>query len=341
MAIDSCGSAQFQAHAAVLLSTACADALLPADRLLARRLLMPPSQSSLEGINMKRNLCEVFGKLSIFSLVALVAATGCGPEQLEPASEGKPVAPEEVNVSKSAIVYGGHDYLFVTTPVNWDWAKMFCQQAGYSLVTINDASEEAFLQTQEFHRGLYNWWIGANDKGIEGSWGWSNGTSSYANWYPGEPNNGGNGEDCAVDRFSWKVGGIYDERWNDSPCEMEFPFICERDSAPTVNQGSFSYSASNTYNATVNTYNYSLPLRFGQIVTVGTCGVPGASGSGDTYLRILRNGSPITYAENDDAGSPCGVLSNISFFVYESATYTIQAGCYGSGSCSGTVAITY
>jgi hypothetical protein len=253
-------------------------------------------------------------------------------------SEDKPVASEEVSVIESAIVYGGHDYLFVTTPMHWDFAQMYCQRAGgYSLVTINDASEEAFLQTQESYRQRFNWWIGANDKDIEGSWVWSNGTSSYTNWYPGEPNNTGNSEDCAVDRFSWS--GSSDERWGDWPCATEFPFICERDQAPTVNQGSFSYSASNTDNATVKTHNYSIKLNFGQIFTVGTCGVPGASGSGDTYLRIMRSGS--TYIQNDDAGSPCDSLSNISFVVEETATYTIQAGCYGNTPCSGTVAFTY
>jgi hypothetical protein len=186
----------------------------------------------------------MFGKLGIMSLVAMTTATGCGVEQLDPESEAKPVVPEEWSTVESAIVYGGHDDLFVTTPKTWDEAQTYCQLAGgYSLVTINDSAEESFLQTQELYRGLYSWWIGANDKGLEGAWVWSNGTSSYSNWYPGEPNNAGGVEDCAVDRFSYPASGIYDERWNDSACSTPFPFICERDPAPTGNMTEAARSA--------------------------------------------------------------------------------------------------
>jgi hypothetical protein len=290
---------------------------------------------------MKKNLGEVFRKLGLMSLVATAAATGCGVEPMEQESGAGPVTPEEVSVVESAMVYGGHDYLFVVTPKTWDEAQSYCQLAGgYSLVTINDASEEAFLETQERYRGLYNWWIGANDRGFEGAWGWSNGASSFSNWYPGEPNDADGVEDCAVDRFSWSEGGIFDERWNDYACNRSFAFICERDPAPTANRGSFFYTASNTSSATANTHNQSIFLFAGQVFTAGTCGVPGAGGSGDTYLRI-NNPNGQEMARNDDAGSDCGLLSNISVVIPATGSYTIRAGCFSSGSCSGTVAYNY
>lgn len=284
---------------------------------------------------MKRNLCETFFKISALSLIAVAPALGCGVEPMDPESEARQTAEEEVGVVESAITYDGHDYLFVITPKTWEEAQSHCQLAGgYSLVTINDANEEAFLHTQETKRGLSNWWIGANDRGIEGSWVWANGSSVYTNWAPGEPNNHGGNEDCVMD--NWYGNG----QWNDGTCNSTFPFICERDPAPTGNRGSFSYTASNTASATVNTYNYSIQLYAGQLLTVGTCGVPGSSGSGDTYLRI-NNPYGQEIASNNDSGGTCSLLSNISIVVPVTGAYTVRAGCYNSGSCSGTVAFNY
>ncbi|HYO58560.1 lectin-like protein [Archangium sp.] len=291
----------------------------------------------------------MFSKLGVLVLAGVVPAIGCGGELVDAESEAKQAAMADVGVTESAVTNpaNGHDYLFVTTLKTWDEAQAYCQLAGgYSLVTINDAAEEMFLQYQEHARGqglLYGWWIGANDRGIEGSWTWVNGTSSYTNWYPGEPNDAYYREDCATDRFGNPSGGFYTEQWNDDSCSVPHPFICERDTAPTSNRGSFPYAASNTNSADIytgNTHNYALHLYAGQVFTVGTCGVPGATGSGDTYLRI-RNPSGSEIASNDDASGPCGLLSNISIVVPVTGTYTIVAGCYSSGSCSGTVAFNY
>ncbi|HEX8702354.1 MAG TPA: hypothetical protein VF815_26205, partial [Myxococcaceae bacterium] len=100
--------------------------------------------------------------------------------------------------------------------------------------------------------------------------------------------------------------------------------------------GSFSYSATNTASATQNTTNRSVVLNAGQTLQVGTCTVPGASGTGDTYLRLYGvNGSQVT--SNDDS---CGTLSFLSYKATQGGTYEIRAGCYSTGSCSGTVAYT-
>jgi hypothetical protein len=64
--------------------------------------------------------------------------------------------------------------------------------------------------------------------------------------------------------------------------------------------------------------------------------VAGASGSGDTYLR-LYGVSATQVAVNDDS---CNLLSYLTYTATQSGTYQIRAGCYSSGSCSGTVAYT-
>lgn len=268
-------------------------------------------------------------RVVLFSLIATLAAScGAVPEEEEHLQLGS---------VEQKITYGGHDYLFVTTPKTWEQAQTYCSILGYHLVTIDDASEESFLNTQEAYRGLANWWIGYNDRGIEGWWVWTYGWSNYTNWYTpsNEPNDYQGMEDCATDRYHDDY-----ERWNDWDCNLSFPFVCERESLPTSNRGGYYYSASNTASATINTYNFAVYLYATQLFTVGTCGVPGASGSGDTYLRI-NNPYGQEIAANDDSGDPCGLLSNLSIIAPVTGTYIIRSGCYGSGSCSGTVAFNY
>ncbi len=100
--------------------------------------------------------------------------------------------------------------------------------------------------------------------------------------------------------------------------------------------GSFSYSATNTSSATQNTVNFDIPITAGQTLTIGTCGVAGSSGSGDTFLRLF-DPSNIQVAANDDA---CGVLSSFTFTATTTGTFQVRAGCFASSSCNGTVAFT-
>ncbi|NOJ77583.1 serine protease [Myxococcus xanthus] len=101
---------------------------------------------------------------------------------------------------------------------------------------------------------------------------------------------------------------------------------------------SFDFTASNTQNATVNTTRHTVELTAGQSLTVGTCGLTGASATGDTWLRV--NGpSGIEVASNDD-GCATGRGSNVTFTAGAAGNYEIIAGCYGNTSCSGTVAWT-
>lgn len=264
----------------------------------------------------------------IFLLIGLTPS-GC----LMPPEEA---SDEDLDVYSQEVTYNGHDYLFVTTPKTWYQAQTYCANygapyGGYHLVTINDAGEEAFLDANESNRSKTNWWIGYSDQGVEGSWIWSNGYSTYTNWYPGEPNNNGD-QDCAVDRY-------YASQWDDQACGVSNVFICERDALAVGNKGSFTYSASFTYDATYNTSTYAVYLYAGQLFTAGTCGLPGASGNGDTWLR-LKNPSGVEVASNNSS-SACGWLSNFSIVAETTGTYVIHAGCFDTSSCSGTVAFNY
>lgn len=264
-----------------------------------------------------------------FFLVALFMGCGEGVYQESAGENSKtPIEGDSLGEAKQAVEYGGHDYLFVVSPRNWDDAQAYCRSYGYDLVTINDANEENWLHSQEVSRSGTTWWIGYNDRGFEGSWRWISGLqSNHSNWTPGEPNNAG-GQHCATDNYSYG-------RWDDDNCWKAYPFVCESSNMP--NKGYFSYSASNTASATQNTTDYAIQLHQGMVLTFGTCGVSGSAGSGDTYLRLLGpRGNEL--ASNDDS---CGLLSNLSYVIPETGTYYMRAGCYSSGSCSGTVAFNY
>ncbi|WPB78812.1 serine protease [Archangium violaceum] len=114
--------------------------------------------------------------------------------------------------------------------------------------------------------------------------------------------------------------------------------LCSGMPPPPPPPKSFTYTASNTNSAQQNTTNHSVTLTAGQIIRLGTCTVATATGTGDTYLR-LYNPSGTQVAVNDDS---CGTLSYLTYTVPSGAggTYQIRAGCYSSGSCSGTVAYT-
>ncbi|MBN1209360.1 MAG: trypsin-like peptidase domain-containing protein [Myxococcaceae bacterium] len=101
--------------------------------------------------------------------------------------------------------------------------------------------------------------------------------------------------------------------------------------------GTYSFSASNTNSAQQNTVNQNVTLAAGQQITLGTCGVTGSAFTGDTYLRLYTSaGSQV--ASNDDACSGRG--SNLSYTATSGGTFQIRAGCYSTGSCTGTVAWT-
>jgi hypothetical protein len=107
-------------------------------------------------------------------------------------------------------------------------------------------------------------------------------------------------------------------------------------SAGGPSSGSFSYSASNTSSATQNTVNFDIAIVAGQLLSIGTCGVAGASGTGDTFLRLFDPFNNLVAAADDQ----CGVLTFFTFRATTTGTFQVRAGCFGSGSCSGTVAFT-
>ena len=66
---------------------------------------------------------------------------------------------------------------------------------------------------------------------------------------------------------------------------------------------------------------------------MATCGLTGASFTGDTYLRLFNGATQA--AGNDDACGGRG--SSLTYTSTAATTLQIRAGCYSSGTCGGTV----
>lgn len=97
-----------------------------------------------------------------------------------------------------------------------------------------------------------------------------------------------------------------------------------------------AFNVINTNGANVNTANQAIYLRAGETLTVGTCGVSGASATGDTSMRLFGPGG-LQVAANDDG---CGLLSKITYVAPSTGTYQVRVGCFANNPCSGTAAYT-
>ncbi|MFP2927759.1 hypothetical protein ACLESO_21680 [Pyxidicoccus sp. 3LG] len=105
-------------------------------------------------------------------------------------------------------------------------------------------------------------------------------------------------------------------------------------------RGTISFNLSNTSSGSRNTANQDVTLSYGQVIDVGTCGLEGASGNGDTIVRLHRASGTVE-AENDDAFGTCGSLSHVIYSVNvvgQDMPYQIRVGCFRNTSCSGTAA---
>ncbi|XP_061178334.1 aggrecan core protein-like [Saccostrea echinata] len=66
-----------------------------------------------------------------------------------------------------------------------------------------------------------DWWSGATDADSEGTFYWQHSREQivFEKWNPGDPS-GGTTENCVLK--------VYLGNWQDYPCSMEFPYICEK-----------------------------------------------------------------------------------------------------------------
>ncbi|XP_034044864.1 CD209 antigen-like protein E [Thalassophryne amazonica] len=121
-----------------------------------------------------------------------------------------------------SISSSGSCYLFSITQKDWYNSKAECEKLGAHLVIITHEAEQKFITSKvsEIH------WIGLTDEEEEGTWKWVNGAPlNTTYWRSGEPNNGGNNEDCVVVVPSNSL-----HNWNDLNCQqLLHRWICEKE----------------------------------------------------------------------------------------------------------------
>ena len=108
------------------------------------------------------------------------------------------VAEAAVSVKAGPLVYSatGSRYYRIGGG-NWDQLRNFALQLGGDLVTINDAAENSWINTN-FVNGVRKPYIGLTDSASEGTYVWVDGsTSTYRNWRSGQPGNSNANTDYA------------------------------------------------------------------------------------------------------------------------------------------------
>ena len=92
---------------------------------------------------------------------------------------------------------GGTYYSYSTsTGIDWVDARLQCVTRGYDLATVTSLEENTLMSSLTTGAQC---WIGYNDRDNEGTFVWADGsTSTYTRWSPGEPNDNGGAEDCAI-----------------------------------------------------------------------------------------------------------------------------------------------
>ncbi|XP_043935589.1 asialoglycoprotein receptor 1-like [Protopterus annectens] len=145
----------------------------------------------------------------------------------EVCSSYEPECTVDLVMLKTWIKFQNSFYFFSDSSKSWKDSRNICQQKGADLVVIKSREEQNFL-AKKCHN---NCWIGLSDEEEENKWIWVDGTNHNIGdgyWCKGEPNDfvnfGVKGEDCAA--ISYQYG--CSSEWNDIPCNMLFPFVCEK-----------------------------------------------------------------------------------------------------------------
>ncbi|XP_013396998.1 C-type mannose receptor 2 [Lingula anatina] len=101
----------------------------------------------------------------------------------------------------------------------WSAALEDCEQKGANLLSYQSMAEKYWVLSKMKSSAF---WCGLNDLQTDGKWIWSDDTpydAKIVNWAPGEPNNWGGNEDCAI--------VIGNAQMNDLSCEWKLPYICK------------------------------------------------------------------------------------------------------------------
>ena len=121
----------------------------------------------------------------------------------------------------------GHCYMLFTDEGNWMQARQRCAALGDGahLADVTRDSEHPIIADLRADAGS-TVWLAGNDQDVEGAWVWDPTGDPITTdfWEEGEPDSRSGEEDCLA---------ILDPgAWHDRVCNLQFPYICERDAVP-------------------------------------------------------------------------------------------------------------
>uniref|UniRef100_A0A3B4GFX8 Macrophage mannose receptor 1-like n=1 Tax=Pundamilia nyererei TaxID=303518 RepID=A0A3B4GFX8_9CICH len=136
-----------------------------------------------------------------------------------------PQDPEATIENKNYIwvPFRGYCYIFITEQTHWREASTTCVAHGGMLASIEDSSEQKFLEInlRTFQDGFTSFWIGLFKKQHKEEWLWVDRTAmGYTNWAEGQPFNmsfGSRTGEISTSDGTWKDIEIWDYR----------PYICK------------------------------------------------------------------------------------------------------------------
>uniref|UniRef100_A0A671L6G0 C-type lectin domain-containing protein n=1 Tax=Sinocyclocheilus anshuiensis TaxID=1608454 RepID=A0A671L6G0_9TELE len=100
---------------------------------------------------------------------------------------------------------------------NWEESRTYCRNKGADLIIINNSEEQVsdFMLTLNYD----SFWIGLNDRDVEDTWKWVDGSKMTSMFWRSSEPNGHTKENCAL---------AYASGWIDHGCHKEFKWICEK-----------------------------------------------------------------------------------------------------------------
>jgi hypothetical protein len=126
------------------------------------------------------------------------------------------------------LTVAGADFFLCAAPRTFSEAEADCRAQGLTLARIDDAEQNRALAAAAGRQSPERFWIGANDRNVEGELRWLGGapvSSGFSAFAPGQPDDAACGEDCVAlrgDRPGRSGGGS----WSDGHCEQRRPYVC-------------------------------------------------------------------------------------------------------------------